>query len=367
MPAGRPKTKTATELEKLFLIYRDQIHNDCNIVPPKSAICSTLCEKTGKVVNEKNSKAIYTAALRWCSTLKAKSEDDENDPQCDISIETSLEATKSSDETSFPLEDDNAQKKDVKKIKIRIGSNVWRTIEPTEIECARNRKGPHKSGVRKYLTLKPGLWTNVFANEIAKHDDIPCKWIFKRNKCYLSGKIYVKVEGKCTVCHAALVATLKNKPENDEPANISVEICGINLQRHKTVSKNVKLTTEVAKNIFSQKKTATSIRRNMLKTSTKMFQQPTGRIPSANAIRCGKYRQRKMERISSDPFDSLKYMQASNLYMNCIYRLGWNPFFVYYSTPEQMKLYQEYKKRNKITKISCDATGGVVHKLSIFF
>jgi hypothetical protein len=34
-----------------------------------------------------------------------------------------------------------------------------------------------------------------------------------------------------------------------------------------------------------------------------------------------------------------------------------------YTTPDQLKLYSAYKKRNKYTKMSGDSTGGVARKL----
>lgn len=334
---------------------------------PKSEIWKELCEESGKQVNKQNAKSVYSAAIKWKKKLekgRKKQENAEDDP--DLSIETSFETTKSSIETSFSSEEDKPSKTSAKKIKIEISSKVWRTIEPTEITYARNRNGSHKSGIRTYFSLQPELWTSVFADKIAKYTDIPCKWVFKRNKCYFAGKVYVKIEAKCKVCNAALVATVKDKPDENDPVIFLGKILGINLQRHKSESKSVKLTSKIAKNIGSQKKTATFIRRNMLAKSAEMFIEPTARIPTANAIRCVKYREKQKQKISEEPFESLQYMQMSNMYANCIYRLGWKPFFVIYSSPEQMKLFQEYKKRNKITKISCDATGGVVHKLSMY-
>lgn len=49
--------------------------------------------------------------------------------------------------------------------------------------------------------------------------------------------------------------------------------------------------------------------------------------------------------------------------MNCIQRIGLDPFYVLYCTPEQQKLFHAYHKKNKLFKVSCDATGGLVHKI----
>lgn len=54
----------------------------------------------------------------------------------------------------------------------------------------------------------------------------------------------------------------------------------------------------------------------MLAKSAEMFIEPTARIPTANAICCVKYREK--QKISEDLFESLQYMQMSNMYANCI-------------------------------------------------
>lgn len=292
--------------------------------------------------------------------LENKSDIDDDDAH-NISIETSLD--ESSSEASRYTNDDFASEKWAKKIKVQISGKVWRTIAPVEVDNKRKRKGSHKTGVRKYLTLEPGLWTNIFSNEIAKHDDIPCSWIFKRNKCYLSGDKFLVFEAKCNTCSATLVGLMKNKPEVDEPANIDIKISGINPELHKNQSKKVKLTSKTVKQISSQNKTATVISRNLLKNSTRMFAEPTTRTVTANSVRCARYRQRMNDKISNCPITALLYLKSSNLFMNCIQRIGFDPFYVSYSTPEQKKLFNEFIRRNKSFKVSCDATGGIVHKI----
>lgn len=169
------------------------------------------------------------------------------------------------------------------------------------------------------------------------------------------------------MCNAILVGSLKKKPEEDEPANIYIQIYDIDLERHTKEARKVKLTSEAARKLYSQNKKATVIRRNLLKDSTKMFTAPQSRIMTANAVRCGQYRQRMNEKMSKCPITALTYLKASNLYMNCIQRIGLDPFFVFYCTPEQKKLFHAFHERNKFLKVSCDATGGVVHKIGNFF
>lgn len=276
-----------------------------------------------------------------------------------VSIETSLEKSSNSTLDASNTSNDCGPKK----ITIQLSSNVWRTIEPIEISSKRKREGSHKTGVRKYLSLQPGLWTNIFANEIAKHDDIPCRWVFKRNKCYLSGDTFLVFDARCNMCSATLVGSLKKKPEKDEAVKIPITISNINMERHKKEAKLVKLTCKSAHQLYLPNKKATVIKRNLLKDSTKMFTAPTSKTMTGNAIRCAQYRQRLNEKISACPVTAITYLKSSNLFMNCIQRIGLDPFYVFYCTPEQMKLFHVFNKKNQMLKVSCDATGSIVHKI----
>lgn len=88
---------------------------------------------------------------------------------------------------------------------------------------------------------------------------------------------------------------------------------------------------------------------------------------TANAIRCAKYRQRNKEKMSTCPITALTYLKSSNLFINCIQHSGFDPFFVFYCTPEQKKIFHAFNTKNKLLKVSCDATGGLVHKIGKVF
>lgn len=152
--------------------------------------------------------------------------------------------------------------------------------------------------------------------------------------------------------------------END--VKVKAKVFGIKVHRHKKKTAKIKVTKNIANRVYAQTKPATVIRRNLLKKTSEMFQAPTGRVMTANAIRCGQYRQRKKQKIDSDPFTALTYLKSSNTYKDCIQRINYAPFAVFYATPDQIKLYQAFKKRNPITKVSCDATGGLTHKLGVY-
>lgn len=49
--------------------------------------------------------------------------------------------------------------------------------------------------------------------------------------------------------------------------------------------------------------------------------------------------------------------------MNTIHLIAQDPFSCIYTSPDQIKLFKAYKKKNRFTKVSCDASGGVAHRL----
>lgn len=362
---GRTKSEETIQIEKLFGFHLNQIVEDGKVLEPSNEIWSFLRNTLANLENpiKKTEKVIYTAALKWFNSSNKATKDESGNENYDsvknISIETSLDASSSSI--------DRSPKKGFKKITIRLSPKVWHSIEPEEMSYKRKREGSHKTGVRRFVQLKPGLWTNIFANEIAKHDEIPCTWTFRRNKCYLSGSSFLVFEAKCKMCKAILAGSMNEPPEKGEIAKIDIEMHGIDLKRHTKEAKRVKLTSTMVKKICSQNKKATVIRRNMLKTNTKMFVAPRSTNMTADAIRSAQYRLRKKEKLSECPMTALTYLKASHLYMDCIQRIGLDPFYVIYCTPEQRKLFHAFSMRNKVFKVSCDATGSLVHKIGNFY
>lgn len=360
MHSGRREDHTTKILDSLFRQYEEQIIENDKVAVPKNGIWSFIRTKHSI---KKTDKAIYNAAKRWKSKREQPVASD-NEFENDISMETSMERSieTSTEEFSSP----KVPKDKGKKFVMQFSSKQWNTIKPVEVSYARKRGASQASGVRKYKCLQPGLWTEVFSKEIAKRNDIPCAFVFKNNKCYSTGETFVKIQGKCSICSSVLAAVIKKEPMGDEPCKVNAKVHGINVSRHKNKTAKIKVTNKIAERLYTQKKPATTIRRNLLKKSSQMFQAPTGRIMSANAIRCGQYRQRRKQKINECPFTALTYLQSSNMYKNCIQRVNYDPFAAFYTTPDQIKLYQEYKKRNPITKVKCDATGGLVHKLGVY-
>lgn len=94
-----------------------------------------------------------------------------------------------------------------------------------------------------------------------------------------------------------------------------------------------------------------------------MFKAPRGRVITANAIRCKRARNKKKEKLSNSPYYALEYLKWSSKYMNTIHHIAMDPFMVDWTSPDQLNMYKVYKRKNRFTKVSADATGGLVHRL----
>lgn len=101
-------------------------------------------------------------------------------------------------------------------------------------------------------------------------------------------------------------------------------------------------------------------------SGAKMFEPDKGRVLTEGAIRAGQHRRRQLDKLSMDPVRSLELMKSSHAYGPMIHWVGVDPFFVIYGNANQFLLFNAYKKHNKYTKITCDATGSIVHKLSSY-
>lgn len=220
--------------------------------------------------------------------------------------------------------------------------------------------------MRTYYVLESGLWTNYLIQKIAEHrKNIICTWAFKRAKVYMESDNYVTLSANCTTCRAYLIGYVPKKPNPDENVKFSFKVINFNEEEHKLGRKNVRICGKKAEDLFKSKEIASVLRRNEITASdAKMFDQPKGRDVSENAIRCGQYRYRQNQKLSSSPIQALEYLKESNTYGPMIHWISTAPFFIMYGSPNQFILYDAYRKHNPYTKLSLDGTASLVHKLS---
>lgn len=281
----------------------------------------------------------------------------------------SKRADKSNDSLDAGLNESNEspEKKLKKTFTIDIETSVWRKIQPLSAIYHREAENARRNIDRTYHILPPGVWTYVLSKVIAsKRKDIPCKWVFKRAKVYDNGDNYIVVNARCVTCNAKMEGKLKNKPETPiKNIRFTFTVWKIDQTIHQEMKlqKNVRIGGAQGRILSEQKGPATLVRRDLLSQSIEMFQTTPARIPTGNSIRCTRYNVKKQERIDSCPLKSLEILKQS-FYDNWIRSIGSFPFYCIYVNTDQIVLYKVYKKKNQHTKISCDATGSIAHRLS---
>lgn len=362
MPAGRPRAVNKEEVHSVLENNVDEVIRDGKVVVPSALIWETLLSANEKL-RFTSSKAFYNEALRWWREKKASVDDEQSGSESCISIETSIaeSSSQSSIEKSKPSGD--------VKFSIQISKSNWQTIQPVPAEYHRKFEKLRKSNVRKYLILPPGIWTSFIVDAIAKHPkDIVCNVVLKRGNVYATGDNYIVMTAKCATCNASLIGVVKKEPSGDfKTVKIEFVLKDFDESRHRTSRKNVKNYGASIRSQYDPSKSANAIHLANANKTMKMFEPPKGRSFSSNAVRCGQYRTKVQNKLSTCPYTSLSYMKHSKMYAESIHMIIMEPFCVMYSSPNQMKLYKAYHQRNNgHTKISCDATGGVVNKLGMY-
>lgn len=321
-----------------------------------------------RINNGMTTKAIYTEALKWFKSKKRDASSSKVEDIADKFKEISFEASESS-EFSDGCSDDEFFKKRSNEIvfTVNLSYEVWETIKPVPKDCTRNDKS-HKTHSRKYYVLQPGVWTNVLIERISKHPKkIICTWSFKRSKVHMNSDKFITISGKCSTCAATLIGYVEKKPKESENVQFCFKMFGFDEKKHAESRRNVRIGGSKAKELFTSSKIASVLRgKSISKSGAQMFEQPIGRDVSANAIRCGQYRERQSNKLSNEPMQALEYLKESNAYSAMIHMISLSPVSVIYGSPNQFKLYDAYRKHSSYRKVCCDGTGGIVHKLGKF-
>lgn len=288
-------------------------------------------------------KAIYTEALKWFKSknLEACASSSKLEDIDDKFKEISFEASESS-ESHVGSDDEFFETRSSEVVfTVSLSYEVWETIQPIPKECIRNDKS-HKTHLRTYYVLQPGVWTNVLSERICRHPKkIICTWSFKRCKVHMNSSVkFITISGKCTTCDATLMGYVEKEPKESENVQFCFKMFGFDEKKHAEGRRNVRIGGTKAKELFTSKKSSSVLRAELINQSdAQMFEQPIDRDVSANAIRCGQYRQRQSKKLSNDPMQALEYLKESNAYSAIIHMISLSPASVIYGSPNQFKLY----------------------------
>lgn len=362
--------KTTDDLSNLHKIFESRLNkivrDNGQIQMPSDKIWSTL-KRQHKI--SKPEKALYNDCWRWNKIRQTHRTKDSSSDQSEI---FDNELNSSLNEMSLTDSDyeNDGQRSDAPKIafSITLSSQIWKTIEPVPRKYSRAADKMHKSGERVFHALQPGTWTSLLAEKIAEHSKkIICNWSFKRAKVTPNGTHYISILAKCVTCASTLIGFLQSKPQDDEHVVFKFVVNGFDDIKHLNAAKSVKVTGSQARSLATSTKPAVVLHRKLSAKSGEMFEIARGRVPSAHAIRNIKYRERQKNKLSTDIFKSLYYLQNAPKYANIIQTIGYSPFYVFYGSPNQFSLYNMYLKKNKLSKMCCDATGGLMRKIGNYF
>lgn len=359
---GRKPKFEKEKKQKIFESEKQNLVKNGKIPIPSDLIWIHLKSKY-ELRADVTPKAIYTAALEYYKENKViipNENDDGSNKSGDENDEIKSNKSTDSNESS-QLHDSNTVRFD-----ITVSSKAWNYIKPECEEYHREPDTDHKTYTRKYSVLKRGSWTCALSEQIARNrNDIPCKWVYKRGKVYENSDVYIKVSGSCVTCDAKLVGVLKKKPESPTKLiKFQFVITDLNMELHSksTSQKSVRVGGDYAHDIYKGDKVSIMKRRRAISQATSLCEYPKERVPTSAAIRSGKYRLRKFDRIDECPILSIDFLKRST-FGSCIRFISYNPFYAIYISVDQLVMYNIYKKKKKFTKISCDSTASIAHKI----
>lgn len=84
-----------------------------------------------------------------------------------------------------------------------------------------------------------------------------------------------------------------------------------------------------------------------------------------NALRVLEYKKRQQDKLHKDSIMSLAKLKGITPFNTIIHDIGYDRFFIHYWMSTEINTYRQYTKQNKMSRISIDATGGLVRKLDL--
>lgn len=192
--------------------------------PPANPIYLSICEKMKELDSHITPKHVYTIMnedRRGIATevLKGYGIDINDRYNNSIDIENSLNE---SEINSFENDNKKRSFKSDKTFKLIISEKNWDNVKPVVRQYSN----------RRYLKLKPGEWTNLFAAKIWEQTKIPCAFVFKNATVFpsLNAKCFVRFNAICKECKATLNGKMFKKPYEGQDAMFDCVLVGFNNQ-----------------------------------------------------------------------------------------------------------------------------------------
>ncbi len=226
-----------------------------------------------------------------------------------------------------------------------------------------------KLGTRTYKTLKPNYWTDLFYTKFFEATRLPCTLIFNKNKITEFGLYYLKFYAKCSTCHSSLTGILNEMPnwENSDCVSVECSYDGKFKNCHSTRKRPVRgIRRKVyADKLLDKKMAASFLRKETAKDLMKFGETEPSHLPTLNALRLIKSRERRKSFIHENPIISLSLLKQISPYKDIVRDIGLDKFFVHYWSKTELNCYRMFTRQNRIPTVSIDATGSVVKKVKL--
>jgi len=222
--------------------------------------------------------------------------------------------------------------------------------------------------------LKPGVWTDVLSAIIYETHNINCAWSFKSHELTTceSSKHFFTFTAYCSedMCKTKMTGEVLRYKDFPNPLehgmNINLYLEGNYEVPHlKKRRFGGKRREDVSKNLIETNTSSTRYRKDEAKLLCKnMFDSESPLLPRLETIRKAKSEQKCKDRHDPQEIISLNIMQNCSPWQDIIHTLSFQPFVLHYWTPDQLRVYNSFIKKEQAAKICIDATGDIVKKIN---
>lgn len=227
---GRKAKYCKDDVLKIIKNNLDQIIVDGKVVGKNSDVWMNIIERENIDIT---ALGLYILVLKnkdsFLPSVVKKLQNDQS--IANVSTDTVGEISNLEPESSGGGSDDQ----DDIKFTIPMNFEKWETIKPINFEEEQKLAALKDKNVRKYLFLRPNVWTDVLKDLIAdRKPEIPCVGClqFKKGLAYSKGEPLLKVYGECSQCKASIYGEMKEIPTANKSFRIHMVVSKSNPSKH---------------------------------------------------------------------------------------------------------------------------------------
>jgi len=219
---------------------------------------------------------------------------------------------------------------------------------------------------RKYNVFKKNIWSDIINDAFLSEHKLPCNFVYKRNKVSIDNSrsnYFFTFYAKCKDCDNKLFGWSDNEPNDGDPIYINIRTKntkGCELEHTSKRPLKGEKRNEIGRQL--SKDLASNWRRD------NVSDMEFGRISPPNlyglpVLRKAKqeYKDKVLSITEKCPFKSLVELKHNSQFSGSIHSISIDPLIVHYWSNHQLVIYKDLCK--SYTKISIDATGGLVKKI----